>query len=162
MRLPRRSRESRPTIHYSRSDDAGSASLEFIVAGVVLLVPIVYLILALGQIQGHAFGVEAGARYLARAIATSESRGDADLRSQRVLATIEREYAMEPGSVRVELRCRPQGAECPRAGAVITVTLRADVALPLVPPVLGLERAARVTVHAAASQKVARTWSGEP
>ncbi|KZE91205.1 hypothetical protein AVP41_00742 [Microbacterium sp. TNHR37B] len=163
MRLRRRSRESRlcdgDTVG---TGDAGSASLEFIAAGAVLLVPIVYLIIALGQIQGHAFAVEAGARYLARTIATSEDRDDADIRSQRVLAAIEREYGMEPGSVQVELRCRPQGVECPRAGAVILVTLRAEVALPLVPPVLGLERAARVTVDAAASQKVARTWGGEP
>ena len=35
-----------------RSDDDGSAALEFILVGLVLLVPIVYLVIALGAIVG--------------------------------------------------------------------------------------------------------------
>ena len=47
--------------------DEGSAALEFILVGLVLLVPLVYLIVALGSIQGQSLGVETGARQLARA-----------------------------------------------------------------------------------------------
>ena len=55
-----------------RSDDDGSAALEFILVGLVLLVPIVYLVIALGAIQGQALGVETGARQLARAIEAND------------------------------------------------------------------------------------------
>ena len=51
--------------------DEGSAALEFILVGLVLLVPIVYLVVALGAIQGQALGVETGARQLARTIASA-------------------------------------------------------------------------------------------
>ncbi|MDQ1574531.1 MAG: hypothetical protein QOH44_2090, partial [Actinomycetota bacterium] len=39
-------------------DDGGSAALEFITAGLLLLVPLVYLILAMAAIQGGALSVE--------------------------------------------------------------------------------------------------------
>ena len=52
-----------------QGSDEGSAALEFILVGLVLLVPIVYLIVALGLIQGQSLGVETGARQLARPIA---------------------------------------------------------------------------------------------
>jgi hypothetical protein len=38
------------------------------------------------------------------------------------------------------------------------VTVRANVSLPLVPPILGLERLATVPVEASAAQKVSRFW----
>ncbi len=40
------------------TDEGGSASLEFITVGLILLVPLVYLIVALGTIQSQALGVE--------------------------------------------------------------------------------------------------------
>ncbi|MGB3374763.1 MAG: TadE family protein, partial [Microbacterium sp.] len=64
-------------------DDAGSAALEFITVGVLLLVPLVYLVLALGAIQEQTLGVEAAARHTARVIgqaadaSTATARGDA-------------------------------------------------------------------------------------
>ena len=57
------------------TDDVGSAALEFITVGVVLLVPLVYLIIALGTIQEQALGVDAAARHTARAIALAPDAG---------------------------------------------------------------------------------------
>ncbi|RII97030.1 hypothetical protein DZF97_17400, partial [Clavibacter nebraskensis] len=48
------------------ADDRGSAVLEFITAGVLLLVPLVYLVLAMSAIQGAALGTEGAARQAAR------------------------------------------------------------------------------------------------
>ena len=67
--------------------DRGSAALEFILVGVLLLVPIVYLILALGAIQEQTLGTESGARHIARVLAeapdatVARERADAVLRS---------------------------------------------------------------------------------
>ena len=49
--------------------EEGTAALEFIAVGLLLLVPIVYLVITLGTIQGQSLGVEAGARHIARAVA---------------------------------------------------------------------------------------------
>lgn len=145
------------------ADDGGSAALEFIVVGLVLLVPIVYLIVALGAIQGQALGVETGARQLARTIATSPDTATANERGEHVLEAIVEEYGLDPATVVVTIRCMrgsdlDPAAACPEAGAFLSVTMTTEVRLPLVPAILGLENMARVPVEASAVQKVSRFW----
>lgn len=143
------------------ADDAGSAALEFIFVGLILLVPIVYLIVALGMIQGQSLGAESGARHIARAVATAGGADAADARASAILATVVSEYGLDPERVDVEVTCRDAADSCPAAGATVAVTLRTEVSLPLVPPVLGLDRLARIPIEASAAQKVSRFWSEE-
>lgn len=150
--------ETDPGIDPGTDPEEGTAALEFILVGLLLLVPIVYLVVALGTIQGQSLGVEAGARHIARAVATAPDAATASARADRVLAAVADEYGLDPATVDVSVRCASAGAECPEAGATLVVTVAADVALPLVPPVLGLERIARVPVEATSAQKVSRTW----
>lgn len=155
----RRGNDSTTEPTATSTDDAGAAALEFILAGVVLLVPLVYLITALGIVQAHALGSEAGARHIARAIATAPDTRAAAERAGRIEASIADEYGMDPAEVHVDVSCDGDGA-CPRAGALITVRFQTAAALPLVPPVLGLDRLATIGVEAHAVQKVSRTWVG--
>ena len=143
------------------ADEAGSAALEFILVGLLLLVPIVYLIVSLGLIQGQSLGVEAGARHLARAVSQAPDAASARDRADRVLHAVVQEYGIDPATLDVALTCRPAGATCPEAGATLVVTVTAEVALPLVPPVLGLERLARIPIEASAVQRVSRFWGSE-
>ena len=68
-------RRSSPSTDSSEDDDPGnqrgSAALEFILVGMLLLVPLVYLVVSLGLIQGQSLGAEAGARHIARALSHS-------------------------------------------------------------------------------------------
>lgn len=144
-------------------DDVGSAALEFIVVGLILLVPIVYLVVALGSIQSQALGVETGARQLARTIATSPDAVTANARGARVLDAIADEYGLDASAVRVSIRCLDEDGivltgACPEPGALLSVTVTTEVPLPLVPPILGLDRYARVPVEAISMQKVSRFW----
>jgi Flp pilus assembly protein TadG len=143
-------------------DDAGSASLEFILAGLVLLVPLLYLVVALGAIQSSALGVEAGARHLARSIASAPDAATADARAERIRAAVAEEYGISADALEVAVACEPAGAECPAAGATLIVTAATRVALPLVPDVLGIAQAAAVPVEAVAVQKVSRYWGTAP
>ncbi len=138
--------------------ERGSAPLEFILVGLLMLVPLAYLIVALGLIQSQALGAEAGARHLARAVATAGDLADADRRAERILESVASEYGLDRSAIAVDVECRPAGGACPRAGAMLHVTISSRVALPLVPPVLGLERMASIPVEATAVQKVSRTW----
>ena len=138
--------------------DAGSAALEFILVSLVLLVPIVYLIVALGAIQGQSLGVETGARQIARTIASAPDTVTADQRAERVLAAIVTEYGLDPSAVDVDVRCADTSPDCPAAGALLSVTVRTEIPLPLVPPILGLDQLARVPVEATSVQKVSRFW----
>lgn len=139
-------------------DDDGSAALEFITIGVILLVPLVYLIIALGAIQEQTLGVEATARHAARVIALAPDADTAAVRSERVLASVSEQYGIDPGSVDVRMECAPAGVECPSAGATVTITVSTSVSLPLVPTILGLDEAASIAVEGSAVQKVSRLW----
>jgi Flp pilus assembly protein TadG len=151
-------RRSNPSTDPEDDLERGSAALEFIVVGMLLLVPLVYLIVTLGLIQGSALGVEAGARHVARAVATAVDTDEARDRADLVVASVVREYGLDASRTVVETRCRPAGTTCPRAGATLVVTLRTTVALPLVPPVLGLDRLASVPVESTTVHKVSRVW----
>ena len=139
-------------------NDDGSAALEFITVGVILLVPLVYLIVALGVIQEQTLGVEAAARHTARVVALAPDAETADARSATVLAGIVDEYGLTADTVEVALTCAPAGSECPSAGATIVVTVSTRVTLPLMPALFGLDRAASIPVEASAVQKVSRLW----
>lgn len=138
--------------------ERGSAALEFIVVGLILLVPIVYLVVSLGLIQGQSLGVEAGARHIARAVSSATDAESARDITARVLDSVVDEYGIDAGSVQVAMTCVPESVSCPQAGATVVVTLRTKVGLPLVPPVLGLDRLASIPVEASSAQKVSRFW----
>ncbi|MCR2811513.1 TadE family protein [Microbacterium sp. zg.Y1090] len=142
------------------AEDDGAAALEFILVGVILLVPLVYLVVALGAVQSQTLGAEAGARHIARAVATAPDAATAAARTERVLASVVDEYALSADAVDVSITCVPVGVACPAAGATLRVTIATRVTLPLVPAVLGWEHLAAVPVEATAVQKVSRFWSG--
>lgn len=140
------------------TDDDGSAALEFITVGVLLLVPLVYLVVALGAIQEQSMGVEAAARHTARVIADAPDAESATTRGEQVIADVAAQYGMDADAFSVTMACSPAGVECPSAGATITVTVASEVPLPLVPAVLGLADAASVPVEGIAVQKMSRLW----
>lgn len=164
--MPRRSRSiDRPVpvpapVSTPEDRERGSASLEFIVVGLVLLVPLVYLVVTLGAIQAAALGAEATARHTARAIAGAADAADARTRTEAVVSAVAREYGLDLEAIKLETTCTP-AATCPEPGALLTVTMRTRVVLPLVPDLLDLDRIASIPVEATAVQKISRTW-GSP
>jgi len=155
--LWRRSR-TRDELAGPASGETGSAALEFIGLGVILLVPLVYLVLALGAIQGQMLGVESAARHTARTMSAAKGAAEATARADAAVRSTIQEYGMDAATVDVDIRCAPVTAECPAAGATVVVTVTAEVALPFVPPVFGLDRVSTVRVQASSAYKVSRTW----
>lgn len=144
----------------SMRSDEGSAALEFIVVGVILLVPLVYLVIALGAIQEAMLGTESAARHLARVIATAPNAESAAGAGDEVLAGIIDEYGLDAETVEVTLSCSPRIDVCPSAGITVVVTVVTEVRLPLVPPLLDLDRSTAVPVQAEAAQKLSPSWGG--
>ena len=145
-------------IYDARQDDDGSAPIEFIFVGLILLVPLVYLVIALGAVQNHSLGVEAGARHIARAISSASDSVDAETQAAAVRDAVIAEYGLDPAAADVEVTCAGTASNCPEAGATVIVTVRTSAALPLIPPILGLDHLARVPIEATAVQKVSRFW----
>jgi hypothetical protein len=142
--------------------EEGSAALEFVTAGLLLLVPLVYLILTLSAVQAGALAVEGAARQAARVFVQASGPEEAAGRAARAIDFGLADYGIMSDAASVTISCRDSSAaSCPSRNAVVTVTVRVDVALPLVPDVLDLSRAASVPVQATAQQQVSRFWAEE-
>jgi hypothetical protein len=135
--------------------ERGSASLEFIAAGVLLLVPLIYLVLILGRVQAGTLAAESIARQAARVFVTASSLSVASdriaLAAQDGLADFH--FVASDGSTSVS--CLPAASRCLRAESIVTVTETINITLPFVPAILGLDKFARVTVSGHATQRVA-------
>lgn len=142
-------------------DDAGSASVEFLAVGVVLLVPLVYLALALGQLQHAVLGIEGAARHAARSIAQAESHEAGLAAADRALRVAIVDAALPPDAVGVAITCSPDPAGCDTARGTVTVQVDATVPLPLAPPFLALDVGLGIPVSARASQPVS-AFGGAP
>jgi TadE-like protein. len=142
-------------------DDDGSASLEFITAGLILLVPLVYLVIAMANIQGASLAVAGAARQAARVYVTAPDATTAQERARRAVVVALADYGVDAGTSRVTVRCAPRPSACLTRNGSVTVRVDARARLPLMPNVLDLDTAASVAVRAAATQTVSRFWVGE-
>ena len=140
--------------------DDGTAALEFVTAGLILLVPLIYLILAAATVQGGALAVEGAARQAARVFVQAPTPHEAAARAARAIDFGLADYGIAPEMASVTVSCSGTSTgSCPARGAIVTVTVRLQVPLPLVPDVLDPSTAASVPVQATARQQVSRFWA---
>lgn len=134
--------------------DRGSASLEFIAGGVLLLVPLIYLVLVLGRVQAGTLAAEAVARQSARVYVTASTLALADARVYSAVVDGLADFNFVPAEATTTVSCTPAGANCLRPEAWVTVTSAVTVRLPFVPSILGLDRFGRITVTGSATVQV--------
>ena len=139
-------------------DERGSASLEFLTVGMLLLVPIVYLVLALASVQGGALAVEGAARQAARIAVQSGDLSRAEGAVDRAVRVTLADYGIDAGAASVVIDC--ESAACGAPGTRVRVSVEARVQLPLVPDVLELGLVGSVPVEASATQTVSRFARG--
>lgn len=116
-------------------DDRGSALVELSWLGILLLVPMLWILVSVFEVQRGAFAVSGSARAAARAFSLADD--DASGRAQAA-AAIRQAMADQgaPGQgYRFAISC--DSADCHERGAVITVRVWSRVELPLLPSVLG-------------------------
>lgn len=118
-------------------DDRGTALVELTWLGILLLVPLIYILLSVFEVQRGAFAVSAAARGAGRAfaLAESEDRGRADAVAVARLAFADQGLPDSP--IELVVRCTPDPANCHSGGSTIRVSVRSRVDLPLLPDVLG-------------------------
>lgn len=125
--------------------DAGNALVEFSWLGILLLVPVGYLMVSVFQVQRAAFGVTQATREAGRAyLAAGESGAPDDAAfAAAELALRDQGLELEPGQLRIVCSATP----CLTAGESIEFRIDTRVALPFVPKVFGAV-AASVAIHA--------------
>ncbi|MFC7581261.1 hypothetical protein ACFQ23_06565 [Schaalia naturae] len=111
--------------------EGGEAVIEFIVLTVAVVVPVIYLVLALSSAQAGVFAAEAGAREAARVLAADPASTDI---AREQVELVFADFGLPPPT-EVEMECVPSGCSGPRAR--IRVRVSTTVPLPLVPAWVG-------------------------
>lgn len=140
--------------------DDGTAVVEFCLLAVVLLVPVVYLVLALGRIQAGAFAAQGAAREAGRAFVTGGSEAAARQRADAAAAIAFADQGFDdPKLVGVQVSCA--ALPCLAPDERVVVRSRVFVVLPAVPRVLDRMVPARIEVTARHVSTVDRFRGGD-
>lgn len=127
--------------------ERGSATVEFISVGVLLMLPLVYLVITMGRIQAATFAADGSAREAARAFVTADTDDDARRRAAIAVRLGLRDQGFDPsrdGVLTVE--CETSRCLTPEAWVLVRVEVR--VGLPGVPGFIGRPLSASVRVRA--------------
>ena len=126
-------------------DDEGAAIVELLGLTLVVLVPIVYAVIALAQLQAATYAVEGASRTAARAAAVAgmdaladgaseeDARAAASARADALLAMALEDFGVR-GDVSLVLTCAPE--PCFAAGSAVIADVAASVPLPGIPDVV--------------------------
>lgn len=114
--------------------DDGTALIEFIWLGLLLLVPLVYLMVAASGVQRAAYGVSAASRAAGRAFVLAPDVSVARERAERAARTALSDQGIAADVADVDIECIPT---CLAPGSTVTVVVSVRQELPLAPDVLG-------------------------
>ena len=130
-----------------RRDERGSALIEFIWLGLLLLIPLVYIVLTASDVQRAAYGASTASRSAGRAFVLAPDPATAYERASRAAQTALDDQGVAHRDVSIEVSCQPSAARCLSPGSSVTVVVTVRQRLPLAPDVLG-STAPAVTVDA--------------
>jgi len=128
----------------------GSAVVEFLFLGTLLLVPVVYFIVGIGQVQAGSFAVVSAADHGAKVFAAAGTPAEGRGRAEQAVRVAARDFGFDGGRLRVDVSCA--AGPCLEPGSSVTVAVSLDVPLPFL---AGLDLSA-VQVSSSATQVVGR------
>ena len=111
--------------------EEGSAVVEFTFLALLLMVPLVYFIITVGQIQGGSFAVVGAADQAAKVFVAQQDADSAQAAAEQAALIALADFGHDAGQARVSTRCDP--ADCQAAGTAVTITVNLTVPLPFVP-----------------------------
>ena len=109
--------------------ERGDASVEFLGILVVLVIPVLYIVLAVGQVSAGAMAVDAGAREAARILAEDPAR-ESD--ASHAVALIVEDFGID---AQADVASRCEG--CEAGSGVVEVRVGVRVPLPFLPAWMG-------------------------
>ena len=118
-------------------DERGSALVEFSWLAIILLVPLVWLVVSVFEVQQGAFATSAAARAAGRAYALAPDDATGKDRADAVVRQVLADQGTPGQRARVRITCETPGDACHVGTAVITVHVDSGVELPFFPAILG-------------------------
>lgn len=114
-----------------RHHERGSAVVEFTFLALLLMVPLVYFIITMGQIQGGSFAVVGAADQAAKVYVSQPDAHSAQRAAEQAALVALADYGHPAGNAQISTICDP--LDCQAAGTAVTVRVSLSVPLPFVP-----------------------------
>lgn len=131
--------------------EQGSAVIEFTFLALLLMVPLVYFVITVGQIQGGSFAVVGAADQAAKVYVAQPDASSAEAAAEQAVAVALADFGHQADRASMTTSCNP--ADCQAAGSTVTVTVNLSVPLPFIPFAEGLSA---TEVEASSTQLVGR------
>lgn len=119
-----------------RRGEDGSALVELTWLGILLLVPVLWIVVSVFEVQRGAFAVSGAARAAGRAYALAPDDAVGRARAEAALRQVLADQGIRDAPADLDISCTPT-PDCHAPSSVITVVIRSRVVLPLLPDVLG-------------------------
>ena len=120
-----------------RRDDRGNALVELTWLGLLLLVPMLWIVVSVFEVQRGAFGVSSAARSAGRAYALAPNDAVGRARAEAAVRRALDDQGLDDVPFTLRVTCWPFPADCHSGTSVITVRVLTQVQIPLLPAVLG-------------------------
>lgn len=118
-------------------DDRGSALVELSWLAIILLVPLIWIVISVFEVQQGAFATGAAARAAGRAYALAPDDATGEARAAAVVRQILADQGTPGQRATVTVTCESPGDSCHVGTSVITVRIDSGVELPFFPAILG-------------------------
>lgn len=142
-------------------DRRGTALVELVWLGILLMVPLVWIVLSVFEVQRGAFAVSAAARAAGRVYSLAPDDAVGLARARAVAHRTVADQGADGMTLYLSVSCRPRPGSCHTGGSVITVRIASRVDLPLMPDILGGD-APGFALDAAHTVPIGRYVEGSP
>lgn len=132
--------------------EAGSAIVEFVFLAVLLMVPVAYLILTVGALQGGAYAAVGAADQAAKVFVLQTDDSTGRQAAETAVAMAVTDMGFDPADASLTITC---DGGCLTPGTMVRARVTLRVALPLVGGLPGT-RLSAAEVESSAAQKVGR------
>ena len=114
--------------------------MEFCWVGLILFIPITWVVISVFEVQQGAFALNGAARAAARAYALAPDDATGAARAQAVVDQTLADQGGDGQTGKVEVTCEPFPSNCHAGTSLITVHVHSGVTLPFLPEVLADNR----------------------
>lgn len=118
-------------------DERGTAIVEFVWLAILLLVPLLYIVLAVFDTQRASYAASAAARSASRAYVTSPDQQTAYVRAEAAARLAFGDQGIDAADFTMTISCRPDPRHCLTPGSVVSAEVRSAADLPLMQAALG-------------------------
>jgi hypothetical protein len=137
------------------SRDRGSASLEFVVATIGFLIPVVALTVTTSEIASATFAATASARQGVRALTLANTTAEGQVAIANITELAVNDHGLADTEWRIDIDCSARS--CRQRGSLVSLQVSIDVPLRFLPALPGIDRALFVTVTRGATARVSTT-----